>query len=118
MEFVRRAFGCSDRHYSTEGRNRMSRANLWPHVSRWPAAVVLMVASVMARSDLQKAGGTFENWAKAHAVPIQTVELESGTADLRRLKPIIGSARVVALGEPAHGAHEPLAFRNRLFRYL
>jgi erythromycin esterase len=37
---------------------------------------------------------------------------------LRRLKPIIGAARVVALGEPAHGAHEPLAFRNRLFRYL
>ena len=27
-------------------------------------------------------------------------------------------SRVVALGEPAHGAHEPLAFRNCLFRYL
>jgi erythromycin esterase len=26
--------------------------------------------------------------------------------------------RVVALGEPAHGAHELLAFRNKLFRYL
>src|SRR6266702_4174351 len=28
------------------------------------------------------------------------------------------AAHVVALGEPMHGAHEPLAFRNRLFRFL
>jgi erythromycin esterase len=53
-----------------------------------------------------------------HALPLDTVEAASGVADLRRLARIIGSARVVALGEPAHGAHEPLAFRNRLFRYL
>lgn len=31
---------------------------------------------------------------------------------------MIGTARVVALGEPGHGTHEPLAFRNCLFRYL
>lgn len=30
---------------------------------------------------------------------------------------LVGSARIVALGEPAHGAHEPLAFRNQLFAY-
>ena len=28
------------------------------------------------------------------------------------------SARVVALGEPLHGAHEPVALRNRLFEFL
>src|SRR5882724_5961172 len=28
------------------------------------------------------------------------------------------AAHVVAFGEPMHGAHEPLAFRNRLFRFL
>jgi len=31
---------------------------------------------------------------------------------------MVGSARVVALGEAAHGAHEPLALRNRIFRLL
>lgn len=64
---------------------------------------------------------SFVRWATAHAMSIQTVEPGSSIADLsdlRPLKPVIGAARVVALGEPAHGAHEPLAFRNRLFRYL
>lgn len=31
---------------------------------------------------------------------------------------MIGKARVVALGEPMHGAHEPMAFRNRLIRFV
>jgi erythromycin esterase len=61
---------------------------------------------------------TFEHWAATKALPIRTVEPGGDVADLRRLRTVIGSARVVALGEPAHGAHEPLAFRNRLFRYL
>jgi erythromycin esterase len=86
--------------------------------SRWLAAVALVATLTCARSDAQQSSGSFDRWAKAHAVPVQTVELGGSIAGLRRLKPIIGSARVAALGEPAHGAHEPLAFRNRLFRYL
>ena len=31
---------------------------------------------------------------------------------------LVGHAPIVALGEPGHGAHEPLAWRNRLFFYL
>lgn len=42
----------------------------------------------------------------------------SDRAHLTQLRTIIGDARVVALGEPALGMHEPLAFRNRLFEYL
>ena len=38
--------------------------------------------------------------------------------DLLPLKPLIGASRVVALGEPSHGTHEPLALRNRLIRFL
>jgi erythromycin esterase len=59
----------------------------------------------------------FERWAAAHALRL-AADSTSDLIDLRQLAPVIGQARVVALGEPAHGAHEPLAFRNRLFRYL
>lgn len=31
---------------------------------------------------------------------------------------VVADARVVALGEPTHGAHEPLHFRNQLFTHL
>src|SRR5215218_1196567 len=69
----------------------------------------------------QEDSASFVRWVTAHAMPIQSVEPGSSIsdlADLRPLKAVIGTARVVALGEPTHGAHEPLAFRNRLFRYL
>ena len=52
------------------------------------------------------------------AIPVRSVELSAGTADLRPLGTLFDRASVVAYGENTHGAHEPLAFRNRLFRYL
>lgn len=60
----------------------------------------------------------FVNWAIQHAFPLQNTDKATGTGDLQPLGKIIGNARVVSLGEPAHGFHEPLAFRNRLFRFL
>lgn len=60
----------------------------------------------------------FVNWAKEHAFPLQNSDNATGTLDLQPLRKMIGKARVVSLGEPAHGLHEPLVFRNRLFRFL
>jgi erythromycin esterase len=52
----------------------------------------------------------FVKWAQPRAVPLSRFAMT--------VSELVGSARIVALGEPAHGAHEPLAFRNRLFAYL
>jgi erythromycin esterase len=60
----------------------------------------------------------FINWAKDHAFLLQNSDSATGNADLLQFKEMIGKAQVVALGEPAHGFHEPIAFRNRLFRFL
>jgi erythromycin esterase len=60
----------------------------------------------------------FERWAARHAQRIDSTEPTADTSDLHAMSELVGSTRVVALGEPAHGAHEPLAFRNRLFEYL
>ena len=57
-------------------------------------------------------------WAKGHAIPVSTVEPGHGFTDLQPLKTTIGQARLVALGESAHGVHEFLAFRNRLAEFL
>lgn len=64
------------------------------------------------------AESAFTKWAAAHAIPIRTVEPGGNDSDLVPLKSVIGGAHVVALGEPTHGVHESLAFRNRLFRFL
>jgi erythromycin esterase len=60
----------------------------------------------------------FIAWAGTAAIKLRTVDLDSNEAELAPFRDLIGSAPVVALGEPGHGAHEPLAFRNRLFAYL
>jgi erythromycin esterase len=91
-------------------------------IARWG---LLLLAMAAAASDA--ASVDFTACASRYAAPQSTVEsqgLPGGarpvgvTDDLGPLLALVGSARVFALGEPGHGAHEPLALRNRLFEYL
>ena len=61
-------------------------------------------------------GSAFLAWARSAAVGLGSVELEAN--DTRPFCEIAGRASVLALGEPGHGAHQPLALRNRVFAYL
>jgi erythromycin esterase len=76
--------------------------------------VILLVFSGIAHC----AEDPFVKWAAAHALPITTLDSNADFSDLQPLTSVVATARVVALGEPTHGAHEPLAFRNRLIRFL
>jgi erythromycin esterase len=76
--------------------------------------IILLVFSGIAHC----AEDPFVKWAAAHALPITTLDFGADFSDLQPLAPVVATARVVALGEPTHGAHEPLAFRNRLIRFL
>jgi erythromycin esterase len=77
-----------------------------------------MAVTLGSSLGAQATPDAFVRWARAHAKPLATVESRQSSTDLVPFRAIVGSARVVAIGEPIHGAHEPLAFRNRLFRYL
>jgi erythromycin esterase len=60
----------------------------------------------------------FRQWARHHVHPITSKDEDAhDDADLKTLSNIIGSAHVVAFGEPIHGGHEPLTMRNRLIRH-
>jgi|KBSSwiStaDraftv2_1062776.scaffolds.fasta_scaffold00907_23 erythromycin esterase len=82
--------------------------------ARFSLATLLLASSGVAYCEEE----AFSKWAAAHALPLATVEPGDDFSDLLPLKSVVGTARVVALGEPMHGAHEPVAFRNRLFRFL
>jgi erythromycin esterase len=71
-----------------------------------------------AKTDTFLSNKPFVAWAKQHAFALQDADKAIGYNDLQPLKNIIGNARIVGLGEPSHGMHEPQAFRNRLFKYL
>lgn len=66
----------------------------------------------------EQAPPEFVVWARKNAIPITTTEPDKGFKDLQRLKQIIGSARVVGLGESVHTAHEFYRVRHRLLQFL
>lgn len=80
-------------------------------------AVLLFIGASSSFAAAQS-GASIEAWIRARMWRIESVEPLGSTNDLAQLRPLIGGARVVALGEPSHGNHEPLAFRNRLFQFL
>jgi erythromycin esterase len=80
--------------------------------------VSVKAQSAPAKTDTTLSNKPFVAWAKQHAVALQETEKAIGYNDLQPLKKMIGKARVVALGESSHGMPEPIAFRNRLFKFL
>ncbi|HJS89796.1 MAG TPA: erythromycin esterase family protein [Steroidobacteraceae bacterium] len=99
------------------GRRRASLTGAWI-----AGAAALSVAALAGVSRAAaRAGGDapgFLAWARSAAIPLHGLGPATTHGDLARLATTVGPARVVALGEPGHGAQQPLAFRNRLFRYL
>ena len=79
--------------------------------------VLLLLALSVAAHAQNPPTQPLRQWAHDHVHPIASVHESSGDADMQPLRNIIGDAHVVAFGEPIHGAHEPLAMRNRLIRY-
>ncbi len=104
----------------------MSRLR-WPtrevhHRSKWRMLVICLAGSwvaLMAQpAASQEAADAFVAWAREHAIPIATIEPGRGFEDLQPLKDLVGSARVVGLGESVHAAHEFYRVRHRLLEFF
>ena len=57
-------------------------------------------------------------WASHEAVPLVTVDPNPALDDFVALRPSIGDARIVGLGESVHGASELLTLKHRTLRFL
>jgi erythromycin esterase len=57
-------------------------------------------------------------WVRQKAVPIATTDPAHDVSDLEPLGAIVGSARVVALGEATHGTREFFQLKHRMLEYL
>jgi erythromycin esterase len=57
-------------------------------------------------------------WLRENAVPLQTVAAGSGFDDMQPLKGVIGDARIVALGEAAHGNRQFNQAKHRMVEFL
>lgn len=81
------------------------------------------VAAGAARRDLVvrqavPAQQAVVDWIRGAAVPLLTSRAGHGFTDLAPLRDVVGSARVVALGEATHGTREFFQMKHRLLEYL
>ena len=60
----------------------------------------------------------FVEWVSDNAIEIESLDLSASTADLAAIDPLIGSARLVGLGESRHDTREQLRLKGRLVRHL
>jgi erythromycin esterase len=56
-------------------------------------------------------------WIRSAAIPLATVEPRQSYDDLEALRPLIGDARIVSLGEATHGTREFFKLKHRLFEF-
>lgn len=73
-------------------------------------ACALVAPGCVVTSSSQETSKPGVARAKEHAIPITKVEPGHGFADLEALKPTIGQARIVALGESVHEFGESVGF--------
>jgi erythromycin esterase-like protein len=78
------------------------------------AALTLFTASML---QAQQAEAPVD-WIRSHAVPLKTPEAGHGFDDLQPLKALIGSARIVSLGEATHGSREFFQLKHRVLEFL
>jgi erythromycin esterase len=57
-------------------------------------------------------------WLRAAAVPVHSVEFGSGFADLQALRPVFEGAKIIGLGESAHGVRDFYRLKHRLVEFL
>lgn len=58
------------------------------------------------------------DWVRSNSVQFLTDDPEAGDVDLAPLRAMIGSARLVALGESTHGTREFFRMKHRVFAWL
>ncbi len=57
-------------------------------------------------------------WLASHAAPLTTSDPAADLADLAPLQQMVGSARVVAMGEGTHGTREFFRMKHRVLEFL
>ncbi|QBD82532.1 erythromycin esterase family protein [Ktedonosporobacter rubrisoli] len=58
------------------------------------------------------------SWIKQQAHPVKTTDPQAPIQDLTALRPLIGPASIVGLGEATHGSHELFTLKQRLIEFL
>jgi erythromycin esterase len=82
-------------------------------------ALLVMSLAQQPVSNLAAPDDALQTWIAAHAIAIRSIDpQDEDFSDLEPLMQAIGSARVVQLGEPSHGAGSVFGAKARLIKFL
>jgi erythromycin esterase-like protein len=88
----------------------------------WFLGIVVFLSFSAGPSSYAQASDTgrqpFVDWAQQHAIRLKTVEAGHGFEDMEPLRAVVGSARIVALGEATHGTREFFQLKHRMIEFL
>jgi len=80
---------------------------------------ILAVAVLVALPRKAAAEDALQAWIAANAVPVRSIDAaDEDFSDLEPVAKAVGTAQVVALGEPGHGAGSGFAAKVRLIKFL
>jgi erythromycin esterase len=78
----------------------------------WLTLAALLCGLVLAQTPPEAA------WLQKNTIPLLSTRAETGFADLEPLDALVGSARMIGLGEATHGTREFFTTKHRLLEYL
>jgi erythromycin esterase-like protein len=84
----------------------------------FPTALASSEPTPSALAPPQPASEAVVSWTKRFAQAFDTCDARDDQVDLAFLKPLIGRAHIVALGEGTHGTSEFFRMKHRIIRYL
>ena len=88
------------------------------HSLHWPGPGVILIASLLSAA-CGPGDRTKVEWLSRNAVPIRSIDLaDDNFTDLQPLRKMIGSSRIVLLGEAGHGDGATFRAKERLIRFL
>lgn len=70
------------------------------------------------KSDSAAETQAVRKWLASNAIPLKSVQAETGFSDLKPLKSVFKDVRIVALGESSHGQREFFQFKHRMLEFL
>src|SRR5436190_4644565 len=82
------------------------------------AVAFLFCAGLPATTASGQQSDPMTEWIRANAIRLSTTEAGHGFADMQALKPLIGNARIVSLGEATHGTREFFQLKHRMLEFL
>jgi erythromycin esterase-like protein len=109
----------SRRKAKQKGNAKISRKN--GHVGnllRLIMPTVVAVSCLIYPLNPAHSAESVVGWIKSNAVRLNSTDPAAPPDDLAPVRAMVGNARVVALGESTHGAHEEATLKHRVLRFL